>query len=196
MMNEAEQHAESDKERRSVIEAANQADSVCADTEKALKEFGDKVPAEEKEEVTKLVAELRELAVKAQSGDDSIKAEAIKDSIGKTQQKSLGLFAKVRNIVFGRLDHHHHHHDLVVLWGNDCREIDGFWIGPALFRFTRSAARLILHHLVMLRILTTHLQLRVRRRRKIERPKIQQWKLNRPRLSGSAFDVARSLFEI
>ncbi|CAH7666410.1 hsp70-like protein [Phakopsora pachyrhizi] len=95
MMNEAEQHAESDKERRAVIEAANQADSVCADTEKALKEFGDKVPAEEKEEVTKLVSQLRELAVKSQSGDESIKADAIKEAIGQTQQKSLNLFAKV-----------------------------------------------------------------------------------------------------
>lgn len=95
MMNEAEQHAESDKERRAIIEAANQADSVCADTDKALKEFGDKIPADEKEEVTKLVAELRELAVKAQSGDESIKSEQIKEAIGQTQQKSLGLFAKV-----------------------------------------------------------------------------------------------------
>ncbi|POW00323.1 hypothetical protein PSTT_13199 [Puccinia striiformis] len=95
MMNEAEQHAETDKERRSVIEAANQADSVCADTEKAIKEFGDKVPVEEKEEVMKLVAELRELAVKSQSGDESIKAEDIKEAVSKTQQKSLNLFAKV-----------------------------------------------------------------------------------------------------
>ncbi|PLW10050.1 hypothetical protein PCASD_24467 [Puccinia coronata f. sp. avenae] len=95
MMHEAEQHAETDKERRSVIEAANQADSVCADTDKAIKEFGDKVPVEEKEEVMKLVAELRELAVKSQSGDESIKAEDIKEAISKTQQKSLNLFAKV-----------------------------------------------------------------------------------------------------
>ena len=97
MMHEAEQHAETDKERRSVIEAANQADSVCADTDKAIKEFGDKVPVEEKEEVMKLVAELRELAVKSQSGDESIKAEDIKEAISKTQQKSLNLFAKVRH---------------------------------------------------------------------------------------------------
>ncbi|CAH7670201.1 hypothetical protein PPACK8108_LOCUS4912, partial [Phakopsora pachyrhizi] len=86
----------SDKERRAVIEAANQADSVCADTEKALKEFGDKVPAEEKEEVTKLVSQLRELAVKSQSGDESIKADAIKEAIGQTQQKSLNLLQGLR----------------------------------------------------------------------------------------------------
>jgi molecular chaperone DnaK len=34
MVSEAEQYAETDKERRSLIEEANKADSVCFDTEK------------------------------------------------------------------------------------------------------------------------------------------------------------------
>jgi molecular chaperone DnaK (HSP70) len=34
MVEEAEKNAESDKARRELIEASNQADSVCADTEK------------------------------------------------------------------------------------------------------------------------------------------------------------------
>lgn len=34
MVSESEQYAESDKERKAVIEEANKADSVCADTEK------------------------------------------------------------------------------------------------------------------------------------------------------------------
>jgi molecular chaperone DnaK len=34
MVEDAEQYAEADKERRNVIEEANKADSVCADTEK------------------------------------------------------------------------------------------------------------------------------------------------------------------
>ena len=34
MVEESEQYAESDKARRNVIEEANKADSVCADTEK------------------------------------------------------------------------------------------------------------------------------------------------------------------
>ena len=34
MVSDAEQYAEADKERRSLIEEANKADSVCADTEK------------------------------------------------------------------------------------------------------------------------------------------------------------------
>ena len=36
MVAESEQHAEADKARRNVIEEANKADSVCADTEKGV----------------------------------------------------------------------------------------------------------------------------------------------------------------
>jgi molecular chaperone DnaK len=36
MVSDAEQYAETDKARRSLIEEANKADSVCADTEKGM----------------------------------------------------------------------------------------------------------------------------------------------------------------
>ena len=36
MVSESEQYAESDKERRAVIEESNKADSVCSDTEKGM----------------------------------------------------------------------------------------------------------------------------------------------------------------
>lgn len=39
MVSDAEQYAESDKERKAVIEEANKADSVCADTEKGAYSF-------------------------------------------------------------------------------------------------------------------------------------------------------------
>jgi len=95
MVSESEQYAETDKERRQVIEEANKADSVCADTEKAMSEFKDQLDAAEKEKVTKLVAELREIAVKGQAGDASITADSIREKINETQQASLGLFQKV-----------------------------------------------------------------------------------------------------
>ena len=60
-----------------------------------MNEFKDQIDAAEKEKVTALVAELRELASKGQSGDASIDAEAIKAKIDETQQASLGLFQKV-----------------------------------------------------------------------------------------------------
>ncbi|KAF8518445.1 heat shock protein 70 family [Gautieria morchelliformis] len=95
MVTESEQFAEADKARRNVIEEANKADSVCADTEKAMNEFKDQLDATEKEKVTKLVTELRELAVKGQAADPSVDAEKIKEKISETQQASLGLFQKV-----------------------------------------------------------------------------------------------------
>ncbi|OJT08051.1 Heat shock 70 kDa protein [Trametes pubescens] len=95
MVEEAEQYAETDKERKQLIEEANKADSVCADTEKAMNEFKEQIDAAEKEKVEKLVAELRELAVKGQAGDASIDADKIREKINETQQASLGLFQKV-----------------------------------------------------------------------------------------------------
>ncbi|EKM53395.1 uncharacterized protein PHACADRAFT_259748 [Phanerochaete carnosa HHB-10118-sp] len=95
MVEESEKYAESDKERKAVIEESNKADSVCADTEKAMGEFKDQLDATEKEKVTKLVGELRELAVKGQAGDESVNADLIREKIAETQQASLGLFQKV-----------------------------------------------------------------------------------------------------
>ncbi|KAF8326878.1 heat shock protein [Cantharellus anzutake] len=95
MIEESEKFAESDKERRNVIEEANKADSVCADTEKAMNEFKDQLDSAEQEKVTKLVAELRELAAKGQAADPSVTAAQIKEAISNTQQASLGLFQKV-----------------------------------------------------------------------------------------------------
>ncbi|CDO68854.1 hypothetical protein BN946_scf185035.g7 [Trametes cinnabarina] len=95
MVEEAEQYAETDKQRKALIEEANKADSVCSDTEKAINEFKDQIDATEKEKVEKLIAELRELAVKGQAGDASVDAEKIREKINETQQASLGLFQKV-----------------------------------------------------------------------------------------------------
>jgi molecular chaperone DnaK len=60
-----------------------------------MNEFKDQLDATEKEKVTKLVAELRELAAKGQAGDASVEADAIREKINETQQASLGLFQKV-----------------------------------------------------------------------------------------------------
>ena len=113
MVSDAEQYAESDKARRALIEEANKGESVCSDTEKgmftattsimpalilsflAMNEFKDQLDATEKEKVSKLVGELRELAVKGQAGDASVTADQIREKINETQQASLGLFQKV-----------------------------------------------------------------------------------------------------
>ena len=60
-----------------------------------MNEFKEQLDATEKEKVEKLVAELREIAVKGQAGDNSITADSIREKINETQQASLGLFQKV-----------------------------------------------------------------------------------------------------
>ena len=61
----------------------------------AMTEFKDQLDAAEKEKVTKLVAELREIAAKGQTGDASVTADTIREKISETQTASLGLFQKV-----------------------------------------------------------------------------------------------------
>ena len=95
MVSDAEEYAEADKARKTIIEEANKAESVCSDTEKAMNEFKEQLDATEKEKVTKLVAELREIAAKGQGGDASITADTIREKINEAQQASLGLFQKV-----------------------------------------------------------------------------------------------------
>lgn len=65
-----------------------------------MNEFKDQLDATEKDKVTTLVTELRELASKGQSGDPSIDAEKIKAKISETQQASLGLFQKASFMYF------------------------------------------------------------------------------------------------
>jgi molecular chaperone DnaK len=71
MVREAEAHASEDKKRRELIEARNHADSTVYQTEKSLKEFGDKIDAAEKQKIEEKLAELK----KVMEGDD---AEAMK----------------------------------------------------------------------------------------------------------------------
>jgi molecular chaperone DnaK len=95
MVSESEQYAETDKARRALIEESNKGESVCADTEKAMNDFKDQLDATEKDKVTKLVAELREIAAKGLAADASVTVDAIREKINETQQASLGLFQKV-----------------------------------------------------------------------------------------------------
>ena len=65
-----------------------------------MNEFKDQLDTADKEKVSKLLVELRELAVKGQAADPSVTAEIIKEKIDATQQASLGLFQKVYLLKF------------------------------------------------------------------------------------------------
>ena len=59
MKREAELNAEEDKKKQKEAELLNKADSVIFQTEKQLKEFGDKIPAEKKQPIDDALAELK-----------------------------------------------------------------------------------------------------------------------------------------
>ena len=83
MRKDAEAHAEDDRKRKELIEARNNADNTAYAAEKALREFGDKVPAETKSEVEAKVAEVK----KAAEGDDVAAIKAATESLGESIQK-------------------------------------------------------------------------------------------------------------
>jgi len=60
MMNEAKKNEAEDKKRREAIGVKNNADSLAYQTEKTLKDLGDKVPANEKENIENQIKELRQ----------------------------------------------------------------------------------------------------------------------------------------
>jgi len=74
MVKEAEENAESDKARRELIEAKNQAESLIHSTEKSLEEHGDKVDPTTVEAIELAIAALKDDLEKDDIGADKIKS--------------------------------------------------------------------------------------------------------------------------
>jgi len=84
MQKDAELHADEDKKKKEKIEAKNHADTLAYSTEKALKDYGDKVDADTK----KGIEEKLEALKKVLPGDD---IEAIKKAAEELSQASMKL---------------------------------------------------------------------------------------------------------
>jgi molecular chaperone DnaK len=83
MRKDAAAHAEEDKKRKELIEARNHADNTIYAGEKALRDLGDKVPADIKSEVEAKSAEVK----KAMQGEDVAAIKSATDALGQTIQK-------------------------------------------------------------------------------------------------------------
>ncbi|HEU4683581.1 MAG TPA: molecular chaperone DnaK [Nitrospira sp.] len=83
LVRDAQAHTEEDKKRRKVAEAKNQADTLIYQTEKNLKEHGDKIPADEKTKIEEAVAELK----KAMEGTDADAIERATQTLTTTSHK-------------------------------------------------------------------------------------------------------------
>jgi len=84
MRKEAQEHAEEDKKAKELAEARNQADSMCWQLEKLLKEHDAKLGAKDKEAISGAIAKTREAA---KSSD----AERIKSAVRDLEQASHAL---------------------------------------------------------------------------------------------------------
>ena len=84
MQKEAEEHAAEDKAKRELVEARNQADQMCFQMEKLIKEHDEKLQDSDKEPLDKAIEKAREAA----KGDD---VQAIKSAIEELEQASHAL---------------------------------------------------------------------------------------------------------
>jgi molecular chaperone DnaK len=84
MVGEAKRHEAEDRRKRELIEARNNADAVAYQTEKAMRELGDKVPDSDRRTIEAKIEELR----KVMPGDD---VQRIRRLIEEVQQASYAL---------------------------------------------------------------------------------------------------------
>src|SRR5919109_1378253 len=84
MVREAEQYAEEDRRRREAAEAKNRAEQLVYQTEKSLKDYGDKISDEDRSSVERALADLKEKL----AGDDTV---AITSATETLQQASYKL---------------------------------------------------------------------------------------------------------
>jgi molecular chaperone DnaK len=83
MRREAEIHADEDKKRKEMIEARNTADNAIYTAEKALRDFGDKVPAETKSKVEAEIANVK----KALESDDAASIKSATEQLFQVVQQ-------------------------------------------------------------------------------------------------------------
>lgn len=90
MKKDAERHAEEDKKKKEIIDVKNLAEQSIIAAEKALKDYGDKVP----EDVKKAIEEKLETLKKAKEGDDLEAIKSATEELSKEMQRIGELMAK------------------------------------------------------------------------------------------------------
>ncbi len=90
MVKDAEAHAAEDKKARDTIEAKNNGESVVYATEKALKDYGDKISADERGRIESALQELKDALANSNATADELKSKT-----EKVQQASMELGQKV-----------------------------------------------------------------------------------------------------
>jgi len=80
MVREAEEHAEEDRRMKEAAEARNEADSLIYNTEKTLREFGDKVSSEDRKRIEAAISDLRSVMDSRDAAKIREKTEVLKQA--------------------------------------------------------------------------------------------------------------------
>jgi molecular chaperone DnaK len=83
MVKEAEKHASEDAKRREQVEIRNRADSMVFTAEKALRDYGEKVPAETKQAIESKIEDVR----KALESNDADRIQRTSEELGQAIQQ-------------------------------------------------------------------------------------------------------------
>jgi len=84
MVGQAKQHEAEDRSRKELIEARNAADMLIYQTEKTLRDLGDRVPAADRSTIDQTIAELKQ----AKDGDDTARIRQLTERL---QQASYAI---------------------------------------------------------------------------------------------------------
>ena len=83
MVREAEANAADDKKKKELIEAKNRADNLIYQTEKSLKEYGDKAPADMKSKITAQIESLKKMAEGQNTEDIKKSTDELEKLVGE-----------------------------------------------------------------------------------------------------------------
>ena len=95
MVQEAEQFASADADRKAKVETRNEADTTVYQTEKTLLEHKDKVPQEDQDAINAAIA-----AVKDAVSDETVSAEVLKEKVEELKKNSM----KIGEAMYKNLD--------------------------------------------------------------------------------------------
>ena len=93
MVHDAETHAEEDQKRRELVEARNHSEAMAHSVEKMLEEHGDKISAEEKNDIEAKIADVRTALAGEDANEISTKTEQLSQAsmkLGEAVYKDAG----------------------------------------------------------------------------------------------------------
>ena len=87
MVKDAEANAESDKKKKEEVETKNEADSLVYQSEKSLKDYGDKISADDKAKIEAAIKELKDAIASNNVEDMKKKTESLKQASYKLAEE-------------------------------------------------------------------------------------------------------------